>query len=188
MKILKMLPTLALSLVLLQANAQTDAPKGFAKGSIVLPDNSVVKGFIRDNMRNDASVTMLRNGTEKSYSGSDINAVEIDGTGYTCIKGDFFKVVADGELKFLQKSSDASSKPSYNGGEVSFISGTAGKTGDYFIYNNQELKLVSKKTLNAVIAASFGGYSPAVDKAKEAQGNIAQLKDAVDVFNKRNGK
>ncbi|MEO6252976.1 MAG: hypothetical protein ABIO79_06710 [Ferruginibacter sp.] len=190
MKILKMLPAIVLGLSFLQATAQTEAPKGFSKGNIVLPDNTIVSGYIKDNIRKDASVILLADGKEKKYNGSDIVSAEIDGTGYNCIKGDFFKIVCKGELTFLQKASNASSKPTYIGNEVFFVSGTEGKPGDYFIYENKsrELKLVSKKNLNDVVASSFGGYTPAIEKAKAAQADIAQLKGAVESYNTRNGE
>jgi hypothetical protein len=190
MKIFKLLPALMLSIFFLQAGAQTEATKGFAAGKIVLADNTVLPGLIKDNIRKNASVVLLSDGKEKKYDGSDITSAEIDGISYTCIKGDFFKVVAAGELSFLQKSSNASSKPTYIGTDVVFISGTEGKPGDYFIYNSKdkELKLVSKKTLNTVVAASFDGYAPALEKAKTAQNDIAQLKDAVETYNSRMNK
>ena len=186
MKILKLLSGVALSLLFLQTNAQ-EAPKGFGKGKVTLADNTVVTGFIKDNIRKDASVTILLNGKEKKYQGADIASAEIDATTYNCIKGDFFKVVCNGELTFLQKASDASSKPTTIGSEVFFISGTEGKPGDYFIYENktQQLKLVSKKNLNDVVTNSFAGYAPAIEKAKAAQNDIAQLKGAVESFNSR---
>ena len=161
MKILKLLSAAALSLLFLQTNAQ-EAPKGFTKGKVTLADNTVVTGFIKDNIRKDASVILLVNGKEKKYNGADISGAEIDATTYSCMKGDFFKVVCNGELTFLQKASDASSKPTTVGNEVFFLSGTEGKPGDYFIYENktQQLKLVSKKNLNDVVANSFGNYAP----------------------------
>jgi hypothetical protein len=133
---------------------------------------------------------LLTSGKEKKYNGADIASAFVGETGYTCMKGDFFKVVCNGELTFLQKASDASSKPTQVGNEVFFLSGTDGKPGDYFIYENknQQLKLVSKKTLNNVVAASFAGYAPAIEKAKAAETDIAQLKDAVDTFNSRSNK
>ncbi len=190
MKILKLLSGVALSLLFLQTNAQTEAPKGFSKGKVVLADNTTLSGFIKDNIRKDASVVLLVNGKEKKYDGADIMAVEIEAVYYNCIKGDFFKVVCNGELTFLQKSSNASSKPTRIGNDVLFLSGTDGKPGDYFIYEskNQQLKLVSKKNLNAIITESFQGYAPAIEKAKAAQQDIAQLKHAVDAYNSRNGK
>ena len=186
MKILKLLSVAALSLLFLQTNAQ-EAPKGFSKGKVTLADNTIVTGFIKDNIRKDASVTLLVNGKEKKYHGSDIAGAEIDASTYNCIKGDFFKVVCNGELTFLQKASDASSKPTTVGNEVFFLSGTEGKPGDYFIYENksQQLKLVSRKNLNDVVTNSFAGYAPAIEKAKAAQNDIAQLKAAVESFNSR---
>ncbi len=186
MKILKLLPAVALSLLFLQTNAQ-EAPKGFTKGKVTLADNTIVTGFIKDNIRKDASVTLLVNGKEKKYNGADISGAEIDASTFTCLKGDFFKVVCNGELTFLQKASDASSKPTTVGNEVFFLSGTEGKPGDYFIYENksQQLKLVSKKNLNDVVTNSFAGYAPAIEKAKAAQNDITQLKAAVESFNSR---
>jgi hypothetical protein len=186
MKILKLLSGVALSLLFLQTNAQ-EAPKGFTKGKVTLADNTVVTGFIKDNIRKDASVTLMVDGKEKKYNGADIASAEIDATTYNCVKGDFFKVVCNGELTFLQKASDASSKPTTVGNEVFFLSGTEGKPGDYFIYENksQQLKLVSKKNLNDVVTNSFAGYAPAIEKAKAAQTDIAQLKGAVESYNSR---
>ncbi len=190
MKNLKLFFTAACSLFLLQASAQTEAPKGFSKGKVVLLDKTTVNGLLKDQIRKNASVILLAEGKEKKYDGADIVSVEIEGVGYTCIKGDFFKEISTGELAFLQKSSNASSKPTQVGSDVLFISGTAGKIGDYFIYENknQQLKLVSKKNLEVVVAESFAGYTPAIEKAKAAQADIARLKDAVESYNNRGGK
>lgn len=190
MKSLKFLPVAVLSLLLVQVHAQTEAPKGSAKGKITLADNTVISGFIKDNIRKDASVILIADGKEKKYDGADISAVEIEAVNYNCIKGDFFKVVCQGELTFLQKASNASSKPTRIGTEVLFLSGTEGKPGDYFIFENknQQLKLVSRKNLSSVVAGSFAGYAPAIEKAKAAENDIALLKDAVEIYNGRNGK
>ena len=42
------------------------------------------------------------------------------------------------------------------------------------------MKLISKKNLDEVMAASFAGNTAAIDKAKTVNGDIAQLKEAVD--------
>lgn len=190
MKIVNILTLCIVSLVLTQANAQTEAPKGFKKGSLVLADGSSLPGFIKDNIRSNASVSFVAEtgGKKKTYNGSDLNAAEIEGTKFICIKGDFFKVLSEGELNFLQKASDASGKPTYNGSEASFSSGTEGKPNDYFIYTttSKQLKLVSKKNMDEVIAASFAGYTAAIDKAKTVNGDLSQLKDAVELYNNRN--
>jgi len=190
MKIFKIFPVLILSSIFLQANAQTEIPKGFKKGSIVLADNSTLSGYIKDNTRSNASVIMVAEagGKKKNYNGFELNSVEIEGTKFLCINGDFFRVISQGELNFLQKSSDASGKLYYSGNEAFVSSGTEGKPDDYFIYTSstKELKLVSKKNFEEVVAKTFAGNAAAIDKAKTANGDVAQLKEAVDVYNSRN--
>ena len=93
-------------------------------------------------------------------------------------------------MNFLQKASDASGKPSYNGSTAVFSNGTEGQPGDYFMYTNRDkkLELVSKKNFDEVVTKTFAGSTAAIDKAKTANGDVAQLKDAVDIYNNRNRK
>ena len=192
MKILKAFSLALLSMIFIKATAQNAIPNGYSKATIVLQDNSSLTGYIKDNMKKDATVTFVNEKSDKKikYSGNDIVSIEIDAIKFTCIKGDFFKVICAGELCFLQKSSDASGNVTYNGSEPIYSGGTPGKINDYFIYDAKakDLKLVSAKTFEAVTAAAFAGYGPAIEKAKSVQGNIAQLGEAVTVFNNRNGK
>jgi len=186
MKISRLLPVAMLSLFVFNVYAQ-EAPKGFQKGSVTLADGNTISGFVKNNMRSDASVTFTEAAGKKKtrYDGSAIEGVEVEGTKYICIKGDFFKVLCEGELSYLQKSSDATGKPTQAGTEVIFASGTEGSPSDYFIYNkaNKQLKLVSKKNLEEVAAASFAGNPAAIDKAKSVKEDLAQLKDAVELYN-----
>ena len=165
-------------------------PKGFAKGSIVLADNSEITGFIKDDIHRKAAVVFVTDlgGKKTTYDGDKLNSLIIEETKYTCIHGDFFKVLCDGELSFLQKSSDASSKPIYNGAEAIFIRRTEGKPGDYFIFNKnlQQLQLVNNKNVAVVAAGSFTNCEAAISKAKQSGDDIALLKDAVVIYNNRN--
>jgi hypothetical protein len=182
--------TLLLSFFVIQVQAQGEIPKGFKKGSIVLNDNSVLSGFVKDNMGKDASVWFVTasGDKKKNYSGAEILSAEIDGSSFICINGDFFKVICKGELCFLQKQSDASGKVSYNGPNAVFSNGTEGRPGDYFFYTaaTKTLQLVSKKNLSEVTAASFNGNAAALDKAKAAADNIEILKEAVNIYNNSN--
>lgn len=183
---------LALSLFLLQAQAQTEVPKGFKKGAIMLADSSHLTGFIKESISHNSSVQFIAasGGKKKQYSGADIMAAEIDGVNYRCINGDFFRVICEGDMLFLQKESDASGQISYNGNDAIFSNGTDGKPGDYFIYTvaAKNLQLISKKNFEEVVTASFGTYPAAMDKARAASGDIAGLKDAVVIYNNRNSK
>jgi hypothetical protein len=186
MRTLQTITVFACFFIALNVKAQNETPKGYVKGTIVLPDNTSVSGFVKDKMKSDASVSFIdENQKKKTYSGSDILSLSIGEENYTCIKGDFFKKICSGKLCFLQKLSDASRKPTYNGTEAIFSNGTEGKQGDYFIYNSEDkqLKLVAKKNFNETIAAVFAGNTAAMDKAKTVNGDPSQLKDAVEVYN-----
>ncbi|MBC7886272.1 MAG: hypothetical protein H7Z13_00165 [Ferruginibacter sp.] len=192
MKILQMLPSLVLGMFFLQVHAQTEMPNGFVKAKLVLPDSTVVTGYVKDHIKKDASLIFLSEtgAVKKTYSGDEIISAEIGAAQFICIRGDFFKIVCTGELCFLQKCSDASRKPTYNGTEALFISGTPGKPGDYFIYANRvkALKLVSNKTFASVTASSFAGCTAAIEKAGAVQGDIARLGEAVIIYNNLAGK
>ena len=189
MKLLKTITAILLSLAFFNSQAQNNIPQGFSKGNIVLADGSVLSGYLKDNIRRDAAVIFLNeaNKKQKDYDGSDLLSAQIDNTKFICIRGDFFKVVSEGELSFLQKSSDASNKAVYNGAETAFTNGTDGKPGDYFIYNNsnKELKKVSKRNVDLVAVSIFAGCTAAIDKAKSVNGDMAKVKDAVDIYNSR---
>lgn len=189
MNVLNTLAAAVLSLVFLRANAQSETPKGFQKGTLTLADNSQLPGLVKDNIRKDASVAFIQQTGDKKkiYNGSELAGAEIEGVKFICINGDFFKVLCQGELCFLQKSSDASGKPTYNGNQAIFSNGTEGKINDYFIYNSKDkqLKLVSKKNIDEIAAASFAGNTAAIDKAKAVNGDLSQLKEAVEVYNNR---
>jgi hypothetical protein len=186
MKILKV--TAVATLFALNVNAQ-EAPEGFEKGSITLPDNTVAAGFVKENIRKGAAIWFISasGGKKKKYDGSELIAAETADEKFLCIKGDFFRIICNGDLAFLQKASDASGKPTYNGIEAVFSNGTEGKPNDYFLYDNKvkKLQLVSKKNLDEVVKNTFAGNTAALEKAKTVNGDLAQLKDAVDIYNNK---
>lgn len=190
MKLLTTFAALILTITSLQVKSQDTAPKGFSKGSVTLADNSVIEGYIKDDIHSRSAVAMIpaSGGKKINYDGDKLNGATIENTEYLCIKGDFFKLVCEGELSFLQKVSDASSKPVYVGSEAMFINGTEGRPGDYFIFNKnlRQLKLVNNKNITEVTAQAFINCEAAIAKAKETGNDISLLKDAVMIFNNRN--
>ncbi len=180
------------SIAFLQLHAQNEIQKKFGNGSIMLADSSVITGFIRENIRGNSSLSVITEagGKKKTYNGNELLAAEIDSARFLCIKGDFFKVMCEGELLFLQKESDASRKPVYNGSEALFINGTEGKINDYFFYDSklQQLKLVTKKNMLAVVDGSFTNCTAAINKARETGDDLSRLGLAVEIYNNRNSK
>ena len=176
---------LLLNLFIAVVNAQNTAPEGYASATITLANGEAKTGFIKDNIKKSASVTFIdiSGNNKKVYEGIDINAVKTDASNFICISGDFFKTLTSGKLNFLQKSSNAAGKVSYNGAEPIFSSGTEGKIGDYFVYTGKKLKLLNKKTVDSFINTDLTGCAEAIEKAKTINGDIAKMQEAVEIYN-----
>jgi hypothetical protein len=176
----------------LNLQAQKEIPKEFSSGSVILSDSTIVKGYIKESIRSHAAVLIMTEagGKKKNYTGNELIAATIDSSRFLCIKGDFFRIVCDGEISFLQKSSDASGKPVYNGTEALFINGTEGRVNDYFFYDSkqQQLKLLTRKNMGEIVAGTFNNCTAAIAKARETGSDLAQLRQAVEIYNNRNGK
>jgi len=157
---MKIIPILALYLITLQMQAQTPPPgKHFRPGHVLLSDSTSLTGYIRDYMHPNASIVFLdaATGKKRTLTGAQLLSLDIDTTHYLCLKGDFFKIIAASDLLFLQKSSDASGKPAYNGTEPILVNGTEGRLNDYFLYDpaGHSLQLVNGKTVAHVIPTAF---------------------------------
>ncbi|MHA4807144.1 hypothetical protein ACX0G9_03510 [Flavitalea flava] len=170
-----------------QVNRQI--PKGFKKGMATLKDNTVLSGYIREHIRTHSSVLFVPaiGGKRKELDGEQLRSLQIDSIRYLCLKGDFFRVITDGEIGFLQKCSDASGKPVYNGTEPLLINGTEGSIGDYFVFNNGQgqLSRVTRKTLGKVARDTFGNCTAAIDKADSVHSDMAGFRNAVELYNNR---
>jgi hypothetical protein len=179
-----------LGLLSVTALAQTTAPQGFEKGSIVMANGSTVNGWIKNEMANKASVTMMpeAGGKKQRYDAYNLTTVTLGDQQFRCIKGDFFKVLCTGDIDFLQKASDCAGKMVYNGADAIYLSGTEGKPGNYFMYTNKttSLQLVTDKNLATVTQEHFANCAAAINKAKETGSDIAKLQEAVTIYNNRN--
>lgn len=182
----------ALLTVSIFAQGQNDVPKGFSKGNITLPGNTIVEGYVKDNLRSSGTIAFFttENSGRKNYNANDLMAVQVDSTRFLCIKGDFFRVISEGEICFLQKASNASNQPVYNGAEAIFVKGTDGQVNDYFFYDrdHQLLKLLTRKNKNEMIAGTFTNCAAAITSADHAGADLAQLRQAVNIYNQRNQK
>jgi hypothetical protein len=167
------------------ATAQTNTPDGYKKTSLQLYNGTSLNGYSKDNIKKSASILFIENEKTKkiTYDGSQINTIKIEDENFVCVNGDFFKIISDGKLAFVQKQSNAADKVSYNGMEAVFNSGTEGKIGDYFIYTNNKLKWINKKTIASFIATDLVGNSDAVEKAKKIDGDFSKLKEAIYIYN-----
>lgn len=140
-------------------SAQTSIPKGYVKGSIILVDSTVMKGYIKNDLKASASIIFLEEtgGKKQTYNCQQLKSAMIDAIQFVCIQGDFFKIVSAGKLALLQKVSDVSGKIYYNGSDPYVQSGTDGKIDDYFFYQESSKKLfhLSKKKYQAICIDLF---------------------------------
>lgn len=166
----------------LSGHAQT--PAGFVKGSVTLSNGSIVTGYVKESIKKNAAISFTdAAGSKQQYEGSQINGAMVDTINYLCIKGDFFKTICSGKICFLQKASNAANKASYNGADAVFTSGTEGKIGDYFVFSNNQLTHLTKKSVSNFIAEQLSACAPAVEKAKAVNGDMAMLAEAVSIYN-----
>jgi hypothetical protein len=178
------LTLLAMAFSIAAVKAQS-IPEGYTKATVTLANGTEQTGYIKDNIKKSASITFIdeSGNNKKVYEGSEINGVKTDAASFTCINGDFFKTICTGKLCFVQKSSNAAGKASYNGTEAVFNNGTEGNIGDYFIYADKKLKLLNKKTVAAFISNDLANCTAAIEKAKTINGDIAKLQEAVEIYN-----
>jgi hypothetical protein len=186
MKILNALSPFVFCLLLISfAQAQTEIPAGYTKGTVTLANNQILTGYVKDNMKKSSSISFVdeTGNNKKTFSSNEINGVKTATGNFIAVRGDFFKIICEGRINFLQKTSDAFNKPSYNGTEVVFSNGTDGKIGDYFSYEENQLKLLNKKNIDAFINTSLAGCPQGMERAKTINGDIARLKEAIDICN-----
>jgi hypothetical protein len=185
MKMKQVLTAIVLLPFVVPVHAQNTIPAGYAKATIVLDNGNSLKGYVKDNIKKASAVVFIdeAGNNKKQYEGSDIKTMNVDALHFICIRGDFFKVLCAGKLNYLQKASNSAAKPTYNGTEAIFTNGTDGKIGDYFIYSNQQLKLLNRKNMEAFINTDLAGCTEAMQQAKASNGDVARLGGAVETFN-----
>jgi len=185
MKIRQLLFVATMLTATIAAKAQSTIPEGYTKAEISLADGKVLNGYIKDNMKKSAAVTFVDEAgqNKKNYDGGSINGLKTATDTYTCINGDFFKILSSGKLDLLQKSSNSAGKVSYNGADAVVSTGTPGKIGDYCIYSDNKLKVLNKKTTEAFISEELTGCAAAIEKANSANGDMLIMKEAVDIYN-----
>lgn len=185
MKMKQVLTAIALLVFAATVHAQNTIPAGYTKATIVLNNGNSLTGYVKNNIKKASAVVFVdeTGNNKKQYEGSDLKTISIDTVHFICIRGDFFKVHCAGKLNYLQKASNSSAKPTYNGSEAIFTNGTEGKIGDYFIYSDQQLKLLSRKNIAAFINNDLAGCIEAIQQAKASNGDVAKLGGAVEIFN-----
>jgi hypothetical protein len=134
-------------------NVVAQTPASYVQGNITLSNGTKQEGFIKNNLAQKGTIQFIAVGNTKktTYDGTELSSVNFDNNTYQCISGDFFKIICTGKICFLQKASKTSSKILYSGSTPIGVAGTNGKLGDYYIYNNNNLQLLTKKNVQSIL-------------------------------------
>ncbi|MBC7827338.1 MAG: hypothetical protein H7122_06310 [Chitinophagaceae bacterium] len=189
---MKKLPLTAIFLLsgFLTMNAQSSngnsIPEGFNAGSIVMPDNTTLTGYVRNNMKKNGEVIFLSpDGKKIKYTATQVSSISIDNNHYIVANNAFYKVVTDGaKIKLLRKASNASGIQ-YNGSEPIVLDAGEGSYDDYFIQtvSTKKLQLVRKKDFQKVFTSACSDCTTLTDDLKANKLGFAEIEQAVALYN-----
>ena len=172
------------------ARAQTPSshsiPADFTSGSIVMADNTVQEGYIKNNMKKSGEVIFLSaDGKKIRYTASQVSGVSVDNGSYITTNNVFYKVVTDGsKIRLLRKASNSSSIQ-YNGSEPIVADSGEGSYNDYFIQTvgTQKLQLVRKKDFEKIFTNICADCTTLTEDVRTNKLGFDEIEQAVALYN-----
>ncbi|HUR64744.1 MAG TPA: hypothetical protein VMZ03_00205 [Chitinophagaceae bacterium] len=170
---MKKLPGLFLFAILLQftvANAQPIPEKNndVTSGQLTLPDNSVITGTLKDNIRKKGEVTVINDGKKTRYKADQLTSVQIGAVTYITNDNTFYEVIWQGKTISLLRKASTPSAIQYNGTEAIVAAGGEGDVDDYFIKRSGEASFqwLTKKNVKEVLGKFCSSCKTAIDDTK----------------------
>jgi len=170
MKKFASLIVIALYLQVSAVNAQpspTSSTDEFISGQIVLPDNSIVSGSLKENIRKKGEVIVLNGEKKTKYKAGDISSVNIGNARFLIYNYTFYEVISEGRNITLLRKANEPSGVQYNGSDAIVIS-SEGDIDDLFIRKTGDasLQLLTKKNLKEVLGKICSTCVAAIDNSK----------------------
>ena len=177
LSLLSLFLLLKTTLVNAQPAAEKD-PEGYVSGQVLLPNNSIVTGNVKDNIRKKGEVTIMSDGKKLKYKAGDIMGVRIGSSNYVISNYTFYEIIFEGSSITLLRKANEPSGIQYNGTEPVAIAGSEGNVDDYFIKKTNEtaLQLLSKKNIKEILEKFCSTCSSAIDATKF---DIENIKKAI---------
>lgn len=175
-----------LQITVINAQSATDKETAdFVSGQVVLPDNSIITGTLKDNIRKKGEVTLLVDGKKTRFKAGDITSVKIGNSNYVTNNYTFYEIIWQGSLITLLRKANEPSGVQYNGTEPVAISGTEGKIDDYFVTktNQSSFHLLTNKNIKDVLGKLCSSCAATTDIKSF---DITTIKNAVEVCDKCN--
>ena len=169
-----------------QTSSDLSVPGDFTAGIVVMPDNTIQEGYIKNNMKKSGEIIFLSaDGKKIKYTASQISGVSVDNSSYITTNNAFYKVVADGsKIKLLRKASNSSSIQ-YNGSEPIVADAGEGSYDDYFIQTvgTKKLQLVRKKDFAKIFTTVCADCTTLTDDLRTNKLGFAEIEQAVALYN-----
>ena len=174
----------------LSLNAQPSAiskiPDDFTQGTLLMPDNSVAEGHIKNNLKKNGEIIFLsHDGRKTKFTASQLSGFSTGDIQYLAIDNTFYRLVTDGsKIKLLRK---ASNPPviQYNGSEPILVSSVEGSYDDYFIQtvSTKKLQLVRRKDFTKVFLAVCSDCATISENVKTNKLGFAEIEQVVAAYN-----
>lgn len=165
-------------------NAQQPMPannKDGLNGKLVLHDNSVITGVVKDNIRKKGEVVLLRDGKKTKYAASEVASVQIGEAQFITGNGTFYEVIWEGKTLSLVRKASEPSGLQYNGTEPMVIS-SEGNIGDFLVKKTGEptLYLLTKKNQQEVLGKLCGTCAAGIDETKFDAESVRKIVERCD--------
>jgi hypothetical protein len=112
-------------------------PEGTVNGEITLPDNTVLNGPVKENIRKKGEVVLVQNDKKVKYKAGDINGVALGNNKYITHNYTFYEVVFAGNNLTLFRKASEPSGTQFNGADA-FVVNSEGNIDDLFVKKNGE--------------------------------------------------
>lgn len=147
---------------------------GFNPGKLILPDNSVIAGTIKDNIRKKGELILLREGKKTKFKANDLTSAEVEGSTYLSHNNAFYELVWQGNNLTLYRKASTSSGIQFNGTEPIVTGSSDGDVDDLFVKKNGDpsFYLLSKKNLKEVLGKICSNCTVSVDPTRSEIDNI----------------
>jgi hypothetical protein len=137
-------------------------------GQVTLPDNSVITGTVKDNIRKKGEITILQDGKKTKYRADQVSSVQIGGATYISSGNTFYELIWQGKTIGLYRKANQSSGIQYNGTEPVMVSASEGDVDDHFIKETRgsSFQLLTKKNVKEVLGKYCSSCKLPVDETK----------------------
>jgi|GEM_PF-2273367 len=169
-----------------QSSNGNTIPEGLSRGTVVTTDNSIMEGYVKNNMKKNGEILFFSaDGKKTRFSASQLFEATVDSTRYIVSNNAFYKVVKEGvKIKLLRKASN-SSGIGYNGTEPIVVNSGEGVYNDYFIQTvaTKKMELVRKKDFQQLFVTLCADCPTLTEDIKSNKIGFTDIEQAVAFYN-----